>query len=146
MCGKKQHTKAEIRSEMSELICGRIAAGENYNLTRDTTLDMIGNKDMLRELAIETCTCPEAQLEAKRKLRIENVDEKVNKMLGQESDTPVENEILELIKQMSIHICFEKIKKMSISINSSVKVSISTDMNGLLDIKKEIKNVSRQKI
>ena len=36
MCGKKQHTKAEIRSEMSELICGRIAAGENYNLTRDT--------------------------------------------------------------------------------------------------------------
>ena len=35
MCGKKQHTKAEIRSEMSELICGRIAAGENYNLTRD---------------------------------------------------------------------------------------------------------------
>ena len=36
MCGKKQHTKAEIRSEMSELICGRIAAGENYNLTRDS--------------------------------------------------------------------------------------------------------------
>lgn len=35
MCGKKQYTKAEIRSEMSELICGRIAAGENYNLMRD---------------------------------------------------------------------------------------------------------------
>ena len=105
-------------------------------MAADATLDMIGNKDMLRELAIETCTCPEAEFEAKRKLRIENVDEKVNKMLGEESDTPVENEILELIKQMSIHICFEKIKKMS----------ISTDMNGLLDIKKEIKNVSRQKI
>ena len=36
MCGKKRHTKADIRSEMSELICGRIAAGENYNLTRDS--------------------------------------------------------------------------------------------------------------
>lgn len=36
MCGKKRHTKTEIRSEMSDLICGRIAAGENYNLTRDT--------------------------------------------------------------------------------------------------------------
>ena len=35
MCGKKRHTKAGIRSKMSELICGRIAAGENYNLTRD---------------------------------------------------------------------------------------------------------------
>ena len=37
VCGKKRHTKTEIRSEISELICGRIAAGENYNLTRDTT-------------------------------------------------------------------------------------------------------------
>ena len=36
VCGKKRHTKTEIRSEMSDLICGRIAAGENYNLTRDT--------------------------------------------------------------------------------------------------------------
>ena len=35
VCGKKRHTKAGIRSKMSELICGRIAAGENYNLTRD---------------------------------------------------------------------------------------------------------------
>ena len=36
VCGKKRHTKTEIRSEISELICGRIAAGENYNLTRDS--------------------------------------------------------------------------------------------------------------
>ena len=35
VCGKKRHTKTEIRSEMLDLICGRIAAGENYNLTRD---------------------------------------------------------------------------------------------------------------
>ena len=40
MCGKKRHTKADIRSEMSELICGRIAAGENYNLTRDNVIDL----------------------------------------------------------------------------------------------------------
>ena len=36
VCGKKRHTKTEIRSEMSDLICGRIAVGENYNLTRDS--------------------------------------------------------------------------------------------------------------
>ena len=35
---------------------------------------------------------------------------------------------------------------MNIQINQVVKVSISMDANGLLDIKKEIKNVSRQKI
>ena len=38
MRGKKRHTEAEIRSKMSESICGRIAAGENYNLTRDNKL------------------------------------------------------------------------------------------------------------
>ena len=43
VCGKKRHTKTEIRSEISELICGRIAAGENYNLTRDSLLDYLFN-------------------------------------------------------------------------------------------------------
>ena len=41
VCGKKRHTKTEIRSEISELICGRIAAGENYNLTRDKMSEWI---------------------------------------------------------------------------------------------------------
>ena len=36
MCGKKLHTKIDIRNEMSDLICGRITAGEKYNLTHDT--------------------------------------------------------------------------------------------------------------
>ena len=44
MCGKKRHTKTEIRSEMLDLICGRIAAGENYNLTRDTLQDIKNTK------------------------------------------------------------------------------------------------------
>ena len=48
MCGTKRHTKTEIRSKMSELICGRIAAGENYNLTRDTksgdAFEVLGKK------------------------------------------------------------------------------------------------------
>ena len=90
--------------------------------------------------------CPEAQYEAKRKQRVESVDEKVNTLLGEGSDVSVDDEILDLIKSMSIHICYEKIKKMNIQINQVVKVSISMDANGLLDIKKEIKNVSRQKI
>lgn len=118
----------------------------HQGMAADATMDMIKNEDLLKELAVETCTCPEAQLEAKRKHRVESVNEKVNKMLGESSDTPVDSDILELIKQLSIHICYERLKKMSININSSVKVSISTDTNGLLDIKKEIKNVSRQKI
>lgn len=33
VCGKKRHTKVEIGMDTSDLICGRIAAGEKYNLT-----------------------------------------------------------------------------------------------------------------
>ena len=33
MCGKRRRTKVDIRRDMSDLICGRIAAGEKYNLT-----------------------------------------------------------------------------------------------------------------
>ena len=118
----------------------------HQGMAADATMDMIKNEDMLKELAVETCSCPEAQFEAKRKHRAESVDEKVNKMLGESSDTSVDSSILELIKQMSIHICYKRLKKMSINIDSRTKVSISTDANDLLDIKKEIKDVSRQKI
>ena len=118
----------------------------HQGMAAEATLDMVRNEELLKELAIESCQCPEAQYEAKRKQRDESVDEKVNTLLGEGSDVSVDDEILDLIKSMSIHICYEKIKKMNIQINQVVKVSISMDANGLLDIKKEIKNVSRQKI
>ncbi|MDE5697077.1 MAG: hypothetical protein K2I96_06670 [Lachnospiraceae bacterium] len=118
----------------------------HQGMAAEATLDIVRNDELLKELAIEICQCPEAQYETKRKQRVENVDEKVNALLGKESDSPIDDEILDLIKSMSIHICYEKIKKMSIQLNQVVKVSISMDTNGLLDIKKEIKNISRQKI
>ena len=48
VCGKKRHTKTEIRSEISELICGRIAAGENYNLTRDKKVPLSITPELLQ--------------------------------------------------------------------------------------------------
>lgn len=118
----------------------------HQGMAAEAAPDIVRNDELLKELATETCQCTEAQYETKRKQRVESVDEKVNTLLGKESDSPVDEEILDLIKAMSIHICYEKIKKMSIQISQVAKVSISMDTNGLLDIKKEIKNVSRQKI
>lgn len=118
----------------------------HQGMAAEASPDIVKSDELKKELAIETCQCPEAQYEAKRKQRVESVDVRVNALLGEESDTPVDDEILDLIKAMSIHICYEKIKKMSIQINQTAKISISMDGNGLLDIKKEIKNISRQKI
>lgn len=129
--------------------CGTVTIYCPYcrqGMAAEATPDIVRNEELLKELAVETCQCPEAQYEAKMKQRAERVDEKVNAMLGKESDTPVEDEILDLIKAVSIHICHEKLKKLSIQINQAAKVSISIDGSGLLDIKKEIKNISRQKI
>lgn len=115
-------------------------------MAAESTPDIAENKDLLEELAVETCRCPEAQIEAKRKKREESVNIKVDAMLGEKSGTPVDGGILDLIKAMSIHVCHGHIRKISIQVNENVKIGISTDTNGLLDIKKEIKNISRQKI
>ena len=41
VCGKKLHTKIDIRNEMPDLICGRITAGEKYIMTHDTDADVL---------------------------------------------------------------------------------------------------------
>lgn len=118
----------------------------HQGMAAEATLDMVRNKELLEELAVELCSCPAALEKAKRKKRAESVDTKVDTMLGENSGTPVDEEILNQIKLMSMHVCFGKLKKINIQINENVKVSINTDSNGLLDIKKEIKNISRHKI
>ena len=35
-CRKKQHVKIDDMKEMSDLICGKVAVGGNYNSTRDS--------------------------------------------------------------------------------------------------------------
>lgn len=118
----------------------------HQGMAAEATPDMAENEDLLGELAVETCSCPEAKNEAKRKKRVESVGIKVDAMLGEKSGTPVDGGILDLVKAMSIHVCHGHIRKINIQVNENVRVGISTDTNGLLDIKKEIKNVSRQKI
>lgn len=118
----------------------------HQGMAAEATPDIVGNNELSEELAVETCSCPAAKSAAKRKKREESVNTKVDAMLGEKSGTPVDDGILDLIKAMSIHVCHGHIRKISIQVNENVKVGISTDTNGLLDIKKEIKNISRQKI
>ena len=37
-CHKKQHVRIDDMKEMSDLICGKVAVGGNYNSTRDTEI------------------------------------------------------------------------------------------------------------
>ncbi len=117
----------------------------HQGMAAEATPDMV-REELLEELAVETCSCQAAQESAKRKRRAESVETKVDTMFGEDSGTPVDTEICDQIKIMSMHVCNGKIKKISLQLSENVKVSISTDTNGLLDIKKEIKNISRQKI
>lgn len=118
----------------------------HQGMAAEATPDIVRNNGLLEELAAETCGCQAAQESAKRKKRAESVETKVDTMFGADSGTPVDDGIRDQIKAMSMHVCHGKIKKISIQLSENVKVSISTDTNGLLDIKKEIKNISRQKI
>ena len=118
----------------------------HQGMAAEATPDMVKNEELLEELAVETCSCQAAQESTKRKKRTESVETKVDTMFGAGSGTPVDDDIRDQIKVMSMYVCNGKIKKTNIQLNENVKVSISTDTNGLLDIKKEIKNISRQKI
>lgn len=118
----------------------------HQGMAAEATTDIIRSRDLLAELAVETCQCPEARIKAKDKKRVESVNIKVDTLFGEGSGTPVDDDIREQVKAMSMHICHGKIKKINIQFDDNVKVSISTDTNGLLDIRREIREVSRQKI
>lgn len=118
----------------------------HQGMVAEVTPDLIRNKELLKELAVETCSCPQAKQKTNYKKRTENIDSKVDRMFGEESGTPVDEEIRTQLKALSLYVCHGKIKKAGIQSSDNVKVTVSTDSNGLLDIKKEIKNISRQKI
>ena len=96
--------------------------------------DLIRNEKLLEELAVETCSCPQAKNKTSYKKRTENIDLKVDRMFGEESGTPVGEEIRTQLKALSLQVCHGKIKKAGIQISDNVKGTVSTDSNGLLDI------------
>lgn len=107
----------------------------------ELTPDMRNNKELQREIVIETCKCPEAQYEAGRKRRIESIDENLKRTIGIRSPKPVPQDIYDIAKELAKQVCFEDIKKATLNFTGTDKLTLSLDSKGKLNINREEKAI-----
>lgn len=106
------------------------------------TPDMIANKEILREIALENCTCKEAKYIVKKKMQKEQIEEKMQKVLGDNSPAPVSQEIYDAIKEAAHLVCWKKIWKATINLSKNEKVKLTVDSDGQLNIVRELKQIT----
>lgn len=110
------------------------------------TPDMVGNADIQKELVIECCSCKEAQYATKRKKQKEQINEKMQKVLGEASGAPVNEEIYEAIRLMALQVCWKKAWKANISLSRTEKVKLSVDSDGQLNIVREVRQITGETV
>ena len=110
------------------------------------TPDMAGNKEILKELVMECCSCKEAQIATKRKKQKEQINEKMQKVLGEQSGAPVSAETYEAIRLMALQVCWKKVWKATISLSKTEKVKLSVDSDGQLNIVREERQITGETV
>lgn len=110
------------------------------------TPDMRPNEEILQELVKECCTCKEAQFATKRKKQKEQINEKMKKVLGEESPAPVNEETYEAIRLMALQVCWKKVWKANISLSKIEKVKLSMDSDGQLNIVREVRQITGETV
>lgn len=110
------------------------------------TPDMIRNTDIQKELVIECCSCKEAQYATKRKKQKEQINEKMQKVLGEGSGVPVNEETYEAIRLMALQVCWKKVWKANISLSKVEKVKLSVDSDGQLNIVREVRQITGETV
>lgn len=110
------------------------------------TPDMLGNRDILKELAMEWCSCDEAKKQTKRMQRLEQMDQKIEKMLGEKSLRPIDEDAYTTIKEMAKLVCFDKIHRTTIHLTKIEKVTLSKNADGQLIMNREFKNITGETV
>lgn len=110
------------------------------------TPDIALNIDIQKELVIECCSCNEAQYATKRKRQKEQINEKMQKVLGEESGASVSEEIYEAIRLMALQVCWKKIWKANINLSKIEKVKLSVDGDGQLNIVREVRQITGETV
>lgn len=108
--------------------------------------DMVNDVKKLKEIAIETCKCPEAQFDRKHKERIEKLEEEISYSVGKFSDNPLSEDICDSIQQMARLVCFKRIQKATINLSKKEKVNLKIDSKGNLIIERESKSVKSRTV
>lgn len=110
------------------------------------TPDMYSNVGVLKELVTECCTCKEAQMISKKKRQQEQINEKMDKVLGNESGMPVSEETYEAIRLMALQVCWKKVWKATVNLSKTEKVKLSVDSDGQLNIVRELRQITGETV
>ncbi len=115
-------------------------------LLAEVTPDIRGNKDLQRELGAELCRCPSAQYYTGKKLRLEFLEDNLQETIGKRAAESVDEDVYVAIKQIAKMVCFEEIKKATINLSGTDKLTLQTDSKGKLHINRERKNIKTKTI
>lgn len=106
------------------------------------TPDIQQNEAKMKELAIESCNCPEAQIRAGRKERMERMIIVLDNSIGAKSERPLEDDVLEAITTIARAICFSELEKAIVHVEKKEKITIKRDSKGYLKIERERKVIN----
>lgn len=90
------------------------------------------------ELAIETCTCPEAVMYSSRKAKIEKLNECLENFFGEDSGRNVETDTIDTIHSLAMQVIDDKVGSASLSLlpdspdKPTEKVSIAVKKHQLV--------------
>lgn len=112
----------------------------------DIMPEMMNDESARSSLAIETCRCPEAQFEKKRRNKIERIDEEISYVIGKYSDRPLDEKLCDDIRKIAKAVSFGKLSKATINISKKEKINLKTDSKGNLIVEREVKNVKSKTI
>lgn len=110
------------------------------------TEEIMNNKDLRRDLAVESCNCPEAAYETKRKEKIESLDKNLCNLIGDKSLNPVDEEVYDAVRILSKLVAFGKIHRANVHLTKTEKIVISRDADGITNINREIKNITAKSV
>ena len=112
----------------------------------EATKEIANNKDLRRELAIESCSCPEAHIEAGRKEKIERLDRDLCNLIGEKSSNPVNEDVYKAVREVVKLVSFAEIHRATIHMGKNEKIVISRDADGITNINREVKKVTSKTI
>lgn len=113
----------------------------HQSMMAECTRDIANSRDLRRDLAIELCSCPAAEEEAKRKDKIERLDKELNNAIGENSPHPVDTEVYEVIRENAKLVALKKLHRTSVWIEKNEKIVITRDADGITNINREVRKV-----
>ena len=77
---------------------------------------------------------------------MEQMDEKLEGLIGEKSSKPVSDEVFENVRELARLVCFEQVLKATVHLNKTEKIMMSKGEKGQMNINREKKDISSETV